>query len=230
MSAHLITGATSGMGRAIWNRFRGQGKEVVAVVRSEEAARALGAEDYVVCDLADLAQVERVFTEFSRPLQSLIYCAGLSLPKNVFQATAEDMTRITTVNALSPMMMVGKVGRQLVKGGAIVLFGSQSADKGSFDDAYAASKGAVHSFVKSVSAKLAPDVRIINVSPGITVPSRMITGQMAPELIEQKKQQIPMKAFGEADDVAEIVEFLISPACKFMTGCTIDVNGGLVLR
>jgi NAD(P)-dependent dehydrogenase (short-subunit alcohol dehydrogenase family) len=218
------------MGLAIWNRFRAQGKHVIPVVRSETQARAIGASEFVVCDLSDLGQVEKVFSEFSQPLKSLVYCAGLSLPKSVFQVTAEEMSRITNVNALSPMMIVSKVTRLLEKGGVIVLFGSQSADKGSFDDTYAASKGAVHAFVKTVCPKLAPDVRIIDFSPGITVPSKMTSGQMPAELLEQKKQQIPMKSFGNPDDMAEIVEFLISDACKFMTGCTIDVNGGLVLR
>ena len=230
MAAHLVTGVTSGMGNAIWNRFRRQGQQVIAVVRSEAAAREIGAEEYVVCDLADLEQVESVFAGFNTPLKSFIYCAGLSLPKNIFQVSAEELTRITNVNALSPMMIVSKVTRLLGEGGVIVLFGSQSADKGSFDDAYAASKGAVHAFVRSVSGKLAPKIRIINFSPGITVPSKMTSGQMPPELLEQKRQQIPMKAFGKPEDVAEIVEFLISDACKFMTGCTIDVNGGLVVR
>jgi NAD(P)-dependent dehydrogenase (short-subunit alcohol dehydrogenase family) len=127
------------------------------------------------------------------------------------------------------MMAVARVRPRLRPGGAIILLSSQSAFKGSYDDAYAITKGAIHAMVKTLASKLAPAHRIICLAPGVTIGTRMTQDRAADDL-EPYRKNIPMQRFATPEEIAGCVQFLLSPAAASMTGCTIDMNGGNVLR
>ncbi len=111
----------------------------------------------------------------------------------------------------------------------IILLSSQSAFKGSYDDAYAITKGAIHTLVKTVASKIAPHHRIVCLAPGVTIGTRMTENRVADDL-DAYRQTIPLKRFATPEEVAGCVEFLLSSDAASMTGCTIDLNGGNVLR
>ncbi len=92
---------------------------------------------------------------------------------------------------------------------------------------YAASKGAVQSFTRSLALELAPQIRVNAVAPGIieTEMVKSLLGERGPKLIEATA----MKRLGRPAEVAEVIAFLCSPAASFITGEAIHVNGGLYM-
>jgi 3-oxoacyl-[acyl-carrier protein] reductase len=151
------------------------------------------------------------------------------ISKTLFEASFEQLSQMINVNLFSAMTAVARARAKLEPGGVIILLSSQSAFKGSYDDAYAITKGAIHSLVKTVAPKIAPQHRIICLAPGVTIGTRMTEGRAADDL-EPYRQGIPLKRFATPEEIAGCVEFLLSPDAASMTGCTIDMNGGNVLR
>lgn len=228
MKTYLISGATSGIGRAVAEHLNELGHRVIGLRRvSSEKAPWLDKEIYV--DLKKPEQVEEVLSSFNDRIDAFINCAGLLPGNNFMESDSKQLSELFNINIISPMVVVKHIVPFLNDGGVIVLFGSVSAQKGSYDDGYAASKGAVQSLVKSLSTKLAPKHRIICIAPGMTIPTRM-TDELLPGRFEHNLKTIPMNQPTKASHIAEIIEFLISPSCENMTGCTIDINGGQYLR
>jgi NAD(P)-dependent dehydrogenase (short-subunit alcohol dehydrogenase family) len=227
---HLVSGATSGIGRAIAQGLRKAGERVIPVIR-DESQRGLFPDEpeAVIADFEDPAAVDRAFGELATDVDSFINCAGIMISKTLFEAPIEDLARMVHVNLFSAMMAVARVRPRLRPGGAIILLSSQSAFKGSYDDAYAITKGAIHAMVKTLASKLAPAHRIICLAPGVTIGTRMTQDRAADDL-EPYRKNIPMQRFATPEEIAGCVQFLLSPAAASMTGCTIDMNGGNVLR
>jgi NAD(P)-dependent dehydrogenase (short-subunit alcohol dehydrogenase family) len=138
------------------------------------------------------------------------------------------MEEIINVNLLSAMVAVSRLKKNLKPNATIVLFGSQSGFKGSFDDGYAITKGAIHALTRTVSLKLAPGNRIVAIAPGIVTDSRMTQDRR--DDLALVTQQVPMQRLGHPRELAAITYFVLSDCCALMTGCTIDVNGANYLR
>jgi NAD(P)-dependent dehydrogenase (short-subunit alcohol dehydrogenase family) len=229
---YLVTGATSGMGRAVSQALHAAGHRQVLLVRNAGRTVDLPAFDGTTLevDFADPALVEKAFSGFDTQLDGVINCAGILPGQSYAEATANDLTRLFNINTLSPMVMLKHVTPCLNPGACVVLYGSISGHKGSYDDGYAASKAAVHALVRSLSLKLAPAVRVVGVAPGMTEDTRM-TAELIPGLFEETKNtRIPLKQAGRPGDMAALTLFLLSDAARFMTGCVVDVNGGQYLR
>lgn len=230
MRTHLVSGVTSGIGKAIAARLAKDGDRIIPVLRSEDQ-RALfpEAEEAVICDFEDPRGVEAAFAGLRTPVSSFVNCAGIMVSKTLFEASFEQLNRMINVNLFSAMTAVARVREKLEPGGVIVLISSQSAFKGSYDDAYAITKGAIHAMVKTLAGKLAPQHRIICLAPGVTIGTRMTQDRAADDL-EPYRQSIPLKRFATPEEIAACVHFVLSPEAASMTGCTIDMNGGNVLR
>jgi 3-oxoacyl-[acyl-carrier protein] reductase len=230
MRTHLVSGVTSGIGRAIAERLRQDGDRIIPVVRvAAQRDLFLDAPEVLVCNFEDPKAVEIAFGGLKSPVHSFINCAGIMISKTLFEAPFEELTRMINVHLLSAMMAVARVKMKLEPGGAIILLSSQSAFKGSYDDAYAIAKGAIHAMVKTLAPKLAPQHRIVCVAPGVTIGTRMTQDRAADDL-EPYRKSIPLQRFATPDEIAGCVRFLLSPDAVSMTGCTIDINGGNVLR
>jgi 3-oxoacyl-[acyl-carrier protein] reductase len=230
MRTHVISGITSGIGRAIAERLSQDGDRIIPVLR-DGCQKDLfpDAPEVVVCDFEDPKAVEVAFENLETPVDSFINCAGIMISKTLFEAPFEDLIRMINVHLLSAMMAVARVRAKLEPGGTIVLLSSQSAFKGSYDDAYAIAKGAIHAMVKTLAPKLAPRNRIICIAPGVTIGTRMTRDRAADDL-EPYRKAIPLQRFATPEEIAGCVRFLLSRDAASMTGCTIDINGGNVLR
>ncbi len=226
---HLVSGATSGIGKAIAQRLSARGDRVIPIVRSPQQAASLGAERYVCCDLSEPHRVQAALRGFNDPVYSFIHCAATTLGRSLFDCRLEEVMALMNVNLLSPMVMCAELKKNIQPGGAIVLFTSQSAYRGGFDDAYNTSKGGINTLIKSMALKYAPLVRVFGIAPGITLDTRMTRERMADDL-EPIRSQIPLKRFGEPGQIAELVECLIGTAGAYVTGAVFDVNGGYYLR
>jgi 3-oxoacyl-[acyl-carrier protein] reductase len=183
----------------------------------------------IFANLADPKEVPLALAALQGPLHGFINAAGILPAKNFTESTAESLTELFNINVISPMLILKAAVPLLVPGGVVVLFGSISGHKGSYDDGYAASKGAIHSLVRSLVDKLSPQHRIIGIAPGMVENTRM-TDELVPGRFEENLKKIPLRKAGRPEDIAALTLFVLSDACQFMTGSILDINGGQYLR
>ncbi len=226
---HVISGASSGMGAAIAERLKAAGDEIIPMVRRASDAAALGAKRWLVCDFSDPAQVREACGRLDTEIDSFINAAGIAVGKPIWDTGVDEAARLLNVNLMSPMVACGELRPRLRKGGAVILVSSQSAFRGGWDDIYNASKGGINTFIKSFAMKMAPDVRVIGIAPGITENTRMTQGRKENDL-DRIRDTIPLKRFANVDEIAELTHALLGSAGAYMTGSVVDLNGGNYLR
>jgi 3-oxoacyl-[acyl-carrier protein] reductase len=226
---HVVSGATSGIGAAITARLRDIGDEVIPAVRRESDAAAIGAKRWILCDFARPTEVRSAFEALDAEIDSFINAAGIAIGKPIWDNDPDEAASLLNINLMSPMLACGALRTKLRKGGAIVLFSSQSAYRGGWDDVYNASKGGINTFIKSFAMKMAPDVRVIGIAPGITENTRMTQGRHDDDL-GRIRDTIPLKRFANVDEIAELTIAMLGMAGAYMTGCVVDTNGGNYLR
>jgi 3-oxoacyl-[acyl-carrier protein] reductase len=226
---HVVSGTTSGIGAAITARLRSIGDQVIPVVRHESDATEIGAERWILCDFARPAEVRSAFEALDEEIDSFINAAGIAIGKPIWDNDPDEAMNLLNINLMSPMLACGALRSKLRKGGAIVLFSSQSAYRGGWDDIYNASKGGINTFIKSFAMKMAPEVRVMGIAPGIVENTRMTKGRRENDL-DRIRDAIPLKRFANADELAELTIAMLGTAGAYMTGCVVDANGGNYLR
>ena len=225
----VISGATSGIGRAFFDICRDNGDNVIPVVRDSCDASRLKVDRYICADYGNPEQVQDSFKAFDVPVDVFANFAGTMISKCFSEADIDPVRDIMNVNLISPMIAVGSLVKNYTDNSVVLLIGSQSAFKGSYDDFYATSKAGIHGFVGTVAPKLAPRTRIIELAPGITINTRMTANRAADDL-KPARDRIPMQRFADPHEVATVGFRLISDEFSYMTGNTIDMNGGNVIR
>ncbi|MGI3901377.1 MAG: SDR family oxidoreductase [Janthinobacterium lividum] len=237
----LVTGGTSGIGLATADLFRRQGATVVVVgtdrARLDAVAEALGKDGLAL--QADLRRpdqiddiVKAVRDRFGR-LDILFANAGLGRAAPLEAVTEEQVDEQMEVNFKGLFFTVQKAVPLMGQGGSIVLTTSFLNTVGTPGlSVLSATKAAVRSLARTLGAELAPrGIRINAVSPGpIATPfaSKLGLGEADLKLVaESLEAQVPLRRFGEADEVARAALFLASADSSFITGTELVVDGGL---
>ncbi|MFZ1429935.1 MAG: glucose 1-dehydrogenase [Geminicoccaceae bacterium] len=240
----IVTGGSSGIGRAAALRFAALGARVLITGRRAAALEAVAAgHSDIVAVVADAASPEdagRVVGEAVERwgrLDVLVNNAGAGAILPLAEATADRVRQILAVNVLGPSLLAAAALRHLAAAkGTIVnissTFGHRPAAGLSH---YAASKAALEHLTRCWALELAPQgIRVNAVAPGPTE-SGALTGMMglSPEqavaIEEQERQRIPLGRRGEPDEVARWIVRLADPASGWVTGQVIAVDGGLGL-
>lgn len=225
----LVTGINGKVGRAIADTLAGQG---YAVVGADVGTNSDSGHAYVQCDVTDHAAiVSAVDTVWSAhgPIRLLVNNAGIWHGKTFFDITPEDYDLTYDVNTRGPFFLIQEVARRLEAqggGGVVVNIASIVATAGSGVTDYGGSKAAVVNMTKSLCKPLGKlGIRINAVSPG-TINSAM--GDRVPK--EVKDKLLAGSAMGrpaEPQEIADAVAFLASDKAAYVTGATLDVNGGI---
>ena len=239
----VITGAASGIGRATALIFAREHANVVCADINEEGARdtAAAVNDNgsqalaLKADVTKRAEVEgmvkRAVDTFGS-VQFLFNSAGAAIRRAKFLEIDDALIQKTfelnvngtfyAMQAVLPHMLQNKFG-------VIVNVGSMAHRRGGPGSSvhYAAAKGAVVSMTMGVAREYASQgIRALSISPGpIQTPFQDAAGS-SPELVQRFLEDIPMKRFGEPEEIGELVLFMCSDACEFMTADTVYVNGG----
>ena len=239
----LITGTSRGIGFAIAQVFGAAGAKLTLVAhdlpRLQQAADQLRSKGYGVlecaCDVSDKTRVDEVMStiveHFGR-VDVLVNNAGILHAGHITDFTADDWERMLAVNLnsvfyfcrrVAPLMMEQKQGR-------IINISSISAQTGGVSGSvqYSASKGALLSFTKTLARDLAPH----NITVNAIAPGQIETdmGTLNAEARQRISGMIPLGRLGTPADIAYTALFLASDASSYITGATIDVNGGILKR
>lgn len=235
----LVTGAARGIGLAIARAARAAGAHVIAtdvLPRDPDVDTAGERLDYRHLDVTDTEAAARLFAQVVDErgrLDILVNNAGVFLTKPVEHCTPDDWNRIMRVNLESVFNLVKAALPCLASPGAIVNLASTSAFVSSCGQAvYEASKAGVVSLTRSLAVELAPrQVRVNAVAPGLidTAMTRELFGD--PTRFEARvREKVPLGRAGKPEDIAEAVVFLASAEAAYITGETLVVDGGWLLR
>ena len=238
----LVTGAARGIGRAIAEKLAAAGADVVVcdlnrdwLAETEQAITARGRKALALAtDVGQAKSVQQTVDEalkaFGR-LDILVNNAGITRDGFLVRMSEEDWDQVLAVNLKGTFLFTKAVSRGMIKQkfGIIVNLASIIGLIGNAGQCnYAASKAGVIALTKSAARELASrNIRVNAVAPGF-IETQMTAA--LPEAVRVKMlAAIPMARFGLADDVAEVVLFLASPASAYMTGQVLSINGGMVM-
>jgi NAD(P)-dependent dehydrogenase (short-subunit alcohol dehydrogenase family) len=238
----VVTGGNSGIGLATAAAYFREGAQVAITGRSEatlKAAQKLLGPDALVIQ-ADMSRVpeiesamERIGKRFGR-IDALFVNAGIAKFIPFDTVTEEFFDETMATNLRGAFFTVQKAAPLLTRGSAVVLNASAAAHAGMPNSSvYAASKAGLVNLAKTLSADLLEKgVRVNTVSPGpIATPifGRMeVPEAQAREMKEQIAQRVPLKRFGDADEIAAAVLYLTSDESRFVVGTDLVVDGGTV--
>lgn len=239
----LVTGGSRGIGRACVERLARDGWTVIFLCRQQtglarELTQKLRDEgqdvSWLQCDVADGKALQAALDQIIRTwhrVDLLVNNAGVDWSGLLCDMTDEDWDRVFDVNvkaafrcirALSP----GMISRQ---SGCIINIGSIWGDVGaSCEAAYSASKAAVAGLTKALAKELGPSgIRVNCVSPGVI--DTDMNARLTEEDLQELADETPLGVIGTAEQVADAVAYLASPAAAFITGQILGVNGGFVI-
>ncbi|MHA8091664.1 3-oxoacyl-[acyl-carrier-protein] reductase [Aquirufa regiilacus] len=238
----LVTGASRGIGRAIANKFAEAGAHVAftylssvekgeALVKELEAygVKAKGYRSDASMFEAAEELVNAVVDDFGQ-IDVLINNAGITKDGLLMRMTEEQWDDVIRVNLKSVFNLTKAVIKPMMKAksGSIVNMTSIVGVKGNAGQAnYAASKAGIIGFTKSVALELGSrNIRCNSIAPGFI--ETEMTGELNEATVEEWKKSIPLKRGGEASEVANVCLFLGSDLSSYVTGQTIQVDGGLL--
>jgi 3-oxoacyl-[acyl-carrier protein] reductase len=238
----LVTGGSRGIGAAIVKRLAHDGFHVVAMARSAdklaavvaEVAAANGSAEALVCDIADAkalaAAVEGVAERLGR-IDVLVNNAGITRDGLILRMDDEDFDAVIAVNLKSAFVTIRAASRPMMraKGGRIINISSVSGVAGNAGQAnYAASKAGLIGLTKSVAKEFAAKNITANaIAPGFITTD--MTDVLAEPVKEGARALIPMRRFGQPQEIAAVVSFLAGPDGSYVTGQVICVDGGMVM-
>ena len=236
----IVTGGTAGIGKAIALEFSKHGAKVAIFGTNEErgsqVVNEIGSERaaFYKVDVAQTKAVEEVIKQVQEklgPVDILVNNAGITRDQLMLKMTEEEWDQVMEVNVKSCFNTCKALMRQMLKSrkGSIINIGSVVGLTGNAGQAnYAASKAAICGFTKALAKELATrNIRVNCIAPGY------IETQMTGVLNEQTQQSIlssiPVGKMGKPEDVANAAVFLASPMAAYITGQTLNVDGGMVM-
>lgn len=233
----LITGASSGIGRATAIECSKLGTKVIATARNEmrlsETMTLLEGTGHtsIIADLSKAEDLMRLIENVPL-LDGLVNNAGISKPLPVQFITEEKMAETFAINQNAPILLFSKLlkAKKLGKGASAVFTSSINGTLGgeNSESLYAATKAALSGFVKVAALDLAKkNIRVNCVCPGMTETAILSGGIITKEQLEANAKSYPMGRHARAEEIAWAIIFLLSDAASFITGTNLVIDGGM---
>ena len=228
----VITGGSRGIGAAAVRLFADRGDRVWFLYeKNDAAAQAVAAETgaaAIRCDVADEAQVNAAFASLP-PVDVLVNNAGIAHYGLINQITPEEWRRMFAVHVDGAFHCIRAAlpGMLQKQRGCILNVSSMWGQVGaSCEAAYSAAKGALLALSKALAQELGPSgIRVNAIAPGVIQTD--MCASVAPEVLDQLRQQTPIERLGTPEDVACAMVYLAD--AEFITGQVLPVNGGFVI-
>ncbi len=241
----LITGGTSGIGASAAKKLAAEGARVAINGRAmsarvdallAEIAAAGGEARFFPADVSDSRcvrdLVQGVWDSWGR-LDGLVCAAGVNVDRPFLTMTLDDWHAVLEVSLTGTFLACQAAAPALKAArGSIVTFASQTAFRGRTKGAnYCAAKAGVVALTKCIAQELAPEVRANVIVPGLIETEETLTRLHLDDPLESagRVASIPLKRLGQPEDVAEVIDFLLSDRAAYITGQTWWVNGGMVM-
>jgi 7-alpha-hydroxysteroid dehydrogenase len=240
----VITGAGRGLGAAIAVAFAEVGADVVISSRTEselddvaEQVRGLGRRAHVVvADLADTeataALAQTAVDEFSR-LDIVVNNVGGTMPNLLLNTSTKDLKAAFTFNVLTAHALLSAAVPLMLEhsgsGSVINITSTMGRLPGRGFAAYGTAKAALAHYTRLAALDLCPRIRVNAIAPGSILTSALEVVAGNDELRTQLEEGTPMRRLGEPADIAAAAVYLASPAGAFLTGKTLEVDGGLIM-
>ncbi len=240
-SVALVTGSSRGIGKAIALQLAKNGMDVAINYHSnDEKAQQVCSEieqygvNAIACkaDVSSPEQVEAMLEKVEQELGSvsvLVNNAGLLKDNYLMMMSESQWDSVLDTNLKGAFLTSQLAIKNMIRAraGAILNIVSISGLVGTEGQAnYAASKGGLIALTRSMSKELARyNIRVNAIAPGF-ISTEMI-GQMKESIIEEQRKKVPLKRFGEAEEVGKLAGFMVSDDNSYMTGQTIVMDGGL---
>jgi NAD(P)-dependent dehydrogenase (short-subunit alcohol dehydrogenase family) len=235
----LVTGASSGIGRAIAIECSKMGATIILTARNEERLNETlslmdgAGHTIIVADLSkddDLNQL----VDKSPVLAGLVNCAGFTKTAIFPFINAESLANVMNVNFTAPTLLSAQLvkKKKFTKNSSIVFISSISGVCVCVggNSMYSASKGAVNGMAKNMALELAmKGIRVNCVNPGMVETHIMDEGTISPEQLQEDMKKYPLKRYGKPEEIAHAVIYLLSDASSWVTGSNLVIDGGYTL-
>lgn len=235
----LVTGASSGIGRATAIECAKMGAQIIVTGRNKErldetygALKGSG-HQLIIGDLRDAGFLDSLVAGLP-VLDGLVNNAGFGHSLPVKFITEEALSGIFSVNTFAPIMLTRHLAkRKLIRRGGSIVFTSSISGVLCAAPAlsmYAATKGAINGFIKGAAIDFAPmRIRVNSVIPGMVETNIMAGEIVTQEQLEVDKKRYPLGRYGKPEEVAHAIIYLLSDASQWVTGSNLLIDGGYTL-
>jgi NAD(P)-dependent dehydrogenase (short-subunit alcohol dehydrogenase family) len=235
----LVTGASSGIGKAIAIECSKMGATVIISARNKERLNETllqmdgGGHSIILADLNSEEDLARLINN-TPPLDGLVNCAGLTKTLPFAFVNAESLTNVMDINFTAPTLLSAQLvkKKKFSRNSSIVFISSISGVLCAIlgNAIYSASKGAINGIVKNMALDLAvKGIRVNSVNPGMVDTNILESGTITEEQLEEDKKRYPLKRYGKPEEVAYAVIYLLSDASSWVTGSNLVIDGGYTL-
>jgi 3-oxoacyl-[acyl-carrier protein] reductase len=225
----LVTGASRGIGFAIAETLRKMGATVIGTATTEEGAKKINGK---VLNIADLASIEKLLAEIPNGPDILVNNAGITRDNLLLRMKEEEWNAVIETNLTGVYRLTKACLKPMLKArwGRIITIGSVSGIMGNPGQTnYSAAKAGLIGFSKA----LAPEIASRNITVNVIAPG-FIDTDMTRALTEEQRArilaQVPAARLGSPEEIAATVGFLASQEAAYITGETIQVNGGMYMQ
>lgn len=231
----LVTGASSGIGRAVSIRCSEMGANIILTARNQkrlqETLQQMSGHDHMLlaADLTDRASMDNLVKQLP-DLDGIVHCAGVNHRVVTKLIESVDIKETISSNLEAPILLqTGLVKAKKIRREASIIFiASRAAYAPSVGNAlYSASKGALISYAKVLALELAPrQIRVNCICPAMVLTNMTSNIGFNQDELNEAQQKYPLKRYGTPDDIAYLAIYLLSPKSSWMTGSCIDITGG----
>lgn len=237
----LVTGASSGIGRAIAIECSKMGASVIITARNEQRLQETisfmdnpDEHKMIVADLSNVESTSLIAESVDVKLDGIVHCAGFTTPKPFLFISSEDISGIMDVNYKAPVLLSQIfLKKKMMKRNASIVF--ISSISGVFVSAvagalYSGSKGAVNGIAKNMAIELSnKSIRVNCVNPGMISTQIFEEGIITDEQLKEDVKRYPLGRYGRPEEVAYAVIYLLSDASAWVTGTNLLIDGGYTL-
>lgn len=231
----LVTGASSGIGRAIAIACAGMGATVYITGRNQERLEdtmsLLPGNNHKIipADLTKADCINALVSALPR-LDGIVHSAGVCRQTLCKDVNEEAIDYTFKVNFEAPVLLQSQIlsEKKINKGCSVVFIASKAAEFPAVGNAlYSASKGAIISYARCLSKELAArQIRVNSICPAMVWTDLILHSGLTKEDLEEAQLKYPLKRYGQPEDIAHLAVYLLSDASSWMTGSAIDITGG----
>jgi NAD(P)-dependent dehydrogenase (short-subunit alcohol dehydrogenase family) len=235
----LVTGASSGIGRAIAVECsKMQAKLVITGRNVERLSETLtmlegNGHQQIITDLNDENHLKNLVEQCAN-LNGVVLCAGIDKRLPVKFINKNDFDEIMQTNLFAPSFLMQQLlkKKKIEKQSSIVYISSIAAYSADMGHAmYSASKGALNSFARVMALELAPQqIRVNCILPGVVDTNILQSGMLTEEQFKEEEKRYPLGRFGKPEDIAFSAIYLLSGASSWTTGSLLTIDGGINLK